>query len=296
MHSMNPITSEPKTHSRMSREKSCSGLCTLLCWWLIGITLSCDSTGTDPSILPMRDFSFPISGELEYAAESSIQISNDHGGIMITGVILDQRDSGGGIPYYLDRIILATQRNLAEIAKDSMFVLSLPDLTFINNRFISVVAPLSSEFFQYSGLLSLEIPSDVECCISEPAAGVLVSEMEGLVTVTTTNFDIQLERHHGNCALETQGGGVFAEFYLLPSRTCVINTVSGDIHITLPDTSSVSINASTIDGGITVSNYNLTYSQISSQEIIGVYGTASSFINVNTTSGNIQITGLPVGN
>jgi len=250
------------------------------------LIIACDSADSiSPAVL--EPFEFPMSGQLPDEGAPVLRLSNHLGGIMITGKTPD-----GMIDYYINRIILAETQEDAQIAADN---LTLLHLAVSDTMELSLQAPTNTETLEYYGLLSINPGFESDCSIDFANGGIYASDMDGSITVQNCTSSIEVERHNGNCDVQTISGDILIEAAFPADGNCSAHTYAGDIHILIPDTTSATISAQSQNGTITVENLDISLVIDETDQLSGTMGDGETPIDLVTDNGDIFIIGFDTG-
>ena len=224
------------------------------------------------------------SGGISIGDHNVLVVDNRIGGIIING-----RDSIDVIDYFLYKqvnaeTIVGAQQQFGEIV--------LLSSTENDSLKCTISAPLNSERFEYYCSLSLDVPARLPCVIKSPNRAVSTAYLDTTLTVSGSEGDIEVARHSGSCDLETTEGDILVEMILPQSGFCRSLTMSGDITLGIPATTSANIFAKTGAGSITTTDLNLSDMLVTDSTLSAVLDSGLAEIRLETMNGNIQIIGF----
>ncbi len=122
--------------------------------------------------------------------------------------------------------------------------------------------------------------------------GLSLSDLDGVIDVTTTNGGLHFNRLAGKVKGATTNGGVHVE--LIGDRwdgdSLDVHTTNGGVHVRMPDNYNAQLEAGTVNGGIHVgAPVNIT-GKIS-KRVSTKIGAGGALLRFNTTNGGVQIGG-----
>ncbi len=146
-----------------------------------------------------------------------------------------------------------------------------------------------------SGQVSYEVsmPSSVALKNIETVNGDV--EIEGVTSsaeVSTVNGDLRLTGLAGNAELETVNGSIRVEFSQFNGeQKAVIDTVNGSVVVYLPEDSSVTISAETVNGSIKAGDFNLNANKgrYVGSDLNGQIGAGDARLEIETVNGSIKV-------
>jgi hypothetical protein len=130
------------------------------------------------------------------------------------------------------------------------------------------------------------------------------------VTVANINGDVTLDSLGGNAVVSEQCGSVHlwdvlantdaqvtagmieCRTVLSGTHRCALQTVTGDVHLWIPENTSADLSASVVIGSITLQGLTLHDSQVTPTHVHGTLGNGEGTIALVATTGAITVTGF----
>jgi DUF4097 and DUF4098 domain-containing protein YvlB len=140
-----------------------------------------------------------------------------------------------------------------------------------------------------SGDVKLENGKIEGATVSTTSGEVDLDGVAGALKLTSVSGDIRVrEARDGQLDFSTTSGEIKYEGSLASKSANSLNSISGDVNLRLPDTSSFRLDASTVSGDLS-SEFELLDGQQARRSFSGVAGDGSATLTVGTTSGDISI-------
>jgi hypothetical protein len=140
-----------------------------------------------------------------------------------------------------------------------------------------------------SGDIKLENGNVNGATVNTTSGEVELDGVSGALKVTSVSGDIKIrEAHAGRLDLSTTSGEIQYQGDLARASASVVNSISGDVRLRLPESSSFRLDASTVSGDIS-SEFELSEAQQARWSLGGVAGDGSAALTIGTTSGDIQV-------
>ena len=130
---------------------------------------------------------------------------------------------------------------------------------------------------------------------------IAVENVNGNLTVDSLDNDVACDLVNGNCTLDEIKGDVYnsvvngnieGKLYLQQKGTFNISTVNGSIYISIPTSSNASFSSSVTNGFIQISNLPIETVKQTSKIVNGTLGEGAGNISLQTTNGNIKVSGF----
>lgn len=153
---------------------------------------------------------------------------------------------------------------------------------------IEVDMPTSGEP-DYGCNVSLSVPSSLSLDLESSNGNIEIEGTEADATLETSNGKIIARNHRGQLDGSTSNGDINVDMVLPDDGECILKTSNGSITLSIPDTTSASIDASTSNGKVETEGLDVTVSQESDKELVGEIGDGEGDIELQTSNGNILI-------
>jgi hypothetical protein len=154
-------------------------------------------------------------------------------------------------------------------------------------RLDGIVGALKAETI--SGDVILEDGKIDGATVSTTSGEVQLDGVGGALHLTSVSGDIQVrEARDGQLELSTTSGEIEYQGSLARESTNTLDSISGDVHLRLPEDSSFRLDASTVSGDLS-DNFELRDGETARRSLSGVAGDGSATLTISTTSGDIEI-------
>lgn len=155
----------------------------------------------------------------------------------------------------------------------------------------------------------IRIPADWSVYVENVNGTVSITHMINLVEVANTNgnlfFDELTGEIHANltngniiftdinaCVVgNLTNGSISCQLTLPDSGLCQLNTVNGEISLSIPDSTSADFSAEVVNGRISITNLNILNLVSTPKSLSGQLGAGEGLIELGTVNGNIGVTG-----
>lgn len=144
----------------------------------------------------------------------------------------------------------------------------------------------------YQVIYNVIIPDNWDIAIGNVNGRVEVDSLNGNIGIGLVNGDVVLTEISGNTAVGLTNGAVYSKMALPLNGFCKINTVNGQIQLSIPKTTSAELAAKVTNGTVSVSNLMLKNMVNSRNSISGVLGNGEGTITVESVNGTISVSGF----
>ncbi len=231
---------------------------------------------------PRQEVTERTFGEIAFVNAQVVAVENPKGAVVITG---ESRQRSIG--WTLDK---AVQAETGQRARAQFAAIKISHRISTDTLFVSVEAPCNSSTLTYAGDLSLSVPRQAPCIVTQ-ALYSYVYDLAALVVLRNT-LDVAIKRHSGSTQIVLAQGNIAIEAALPTHGFCFANTVKGDILLRIPTTTSANVLAQSGNGNVTFTGLALTNLEQKNSMIMGTLGTGSGEIRLATNIGNVQISGF----
>lgn len=138
---------------------------------------------------------------------------------------------------------------------------------------------------------TVRIPADWDVVISQVNGEAYIDNLTAATSIDLVNGDVILRSLYGSLTTNVTNGEVDAEMALAPGGRCDLSTVNGRIALTVPKTTSASVNLSLSTGSISVYNLDLQDENRTRRTLKGVLGDGKGEILLQTINGSITLSG-----
>ncbi len=180
----------------------------------------------------------------------------------------------------------------------SVSAVSFTNSSINGNVVFQALFPSSTGFFlsqTYTARINVFVPATIRFSsvqVTNVNGGVRISGLNASsVSMTTVNGLVWIGcLYCGNVTATSTNGSISASFTALISNgSYTLSATNANVALSIPSSSSFTINASIVNGSIQVSGFN---SLVSSQRnLLGTVGTGSASVKITSVNGQITITG-----
>jgi hypothetical protein len=140
-----------------------------------------------------------------------------------------------------------------------------------------------------SGDVTLEDGKIDGATVSTTSGEVTLDGVAGALKLTSVSGDIRVrDAHDGQLDLSATSGEIEYEGSLASASANTLDSISGDIHLRLPEDSGFRLDASTVSGDLS-SEFELRDGAAARRSLSGIAGTGAATLTIGTTSGDIEI-------
>ena len=179
--------------------------------------------------------------------------------------------------------------------------------------FVETIQPKRSNGRNYKVDYRITIPEDLEVFVSHVNGSVFINSIDGRLSVTNTNGDVELMEIvgstrvnvvngriisevtlplDGTIELATINGSVDSEIKLLSDGTIDVTVLRGGINLDMPQNTSATFEACVFEGDIGLKNVVLNEQVRTSHCLTGTLVDGSGDIRLETEFGKITVTGF----
>lgn len=157
------------------------------------------------------------------------------------------------------------------------------------NIILDLPSSLSLDLESLNGAVTVSgSQSRLECFTSN--GSIEIQDTKGNATLETSNGSITATDHYGDLNASTSNGAIAVEGIKLPTQgECILKTSNGAITLSIPDTTSAMIEASTVNGEIEMRGLDVIVIKMEETEFEGRIGAGEGVIKLKTSNGNILI-------
>lgn len=140
---------------------------------------------------------------------------------------------------------------------------------------------------------TISVPRGARVSVETVNGKVRIHGVAGAVDASTTNGSVELTELAGEANASTTNGSVRVELSRMPAEASMrLRTTNGGIRLTVPQDARLSIDASTVNGGIDISGLEANLSRHSRRHVEAtVNGGGGSQVRLSTVNGGIRISG-----
>jgi hypothetical protein len=245
----------------------------------LGLLSDCSQQTSNP--VDLREFTDRRSGSFAVQSLKTVVISNPLGPVRVDGLGADST-----VHWFLYSSVYAeTERQAIPILAG----ISLRDLPDGDTLLLSVKTTGDPQHI--TAVVSLSLPFRTDCVIEQVLGTTDVSYLGGDLHGQSVSIT-EVNNHSGSVFLEGSGGDISVEVTMPDSGQCIVHTLTGNIALRIPQSTSAQFSASTPAGTITY--YGLTFTGIVSTttSFSGILGSGRGMIQLSTGNGNINVDGF----
>jgi hypothetical protein len=142
---------------------------------------------------------------------------------------------------------------------------------------------------EYGANISIELPASISLDVDLLNGEIRIEGMNAEAKLKTHSGDIEAQNHHGNLDGETSNGDIDVDVTLPDGGKCRLKTLSGNITLSIPDTTSAEIEASTRRGKVEISDLDFSLYRMEDAYFAAKMGDGKGYIDLETANGNITV-------
>jgi DUF4097 and DUF4098 domain-containing protein YvlB len=100
--------------------------------------------------------------------------------------------------------------------------------------------------------ITLQLPSSLSLDLESISGAIEIQGTKAEATLETVNGAIAARNHNGDLIASTSNGTIDTDIVLPDQGECMLSTLNGAITLSIPDTISAMIDASTVNGDVRV--------------------------------------------
>lgn len=236
----------------------------------------CDD-GTGPGVVIREPFDF----QRDATQRAVLRVTGVNGNITVTGI-------PGGDTFHATgyRQVRGCSRSEAEEWIDQLEVRVAETEAAI---VVETVQP------QLTGPCTLEVEYDITVparlrgVLTDVNGNVTARALAGGVGVTDVNGNVVVEGDAGGVTVRLTNGNVAGGLALEGEEAIDLQTVNGNVVLSIPAGTSAALSAALVNGAISVYNLTLSNAVRTSTSLTGILGGGTGAIVLRTTNGNIVI-------
>lgn len=204
-----------------------------------------------------------------------------NGNIQITGVT-----EGDSIEVAGDRIVRSD--DLAD-AQEHLQLLTVETQKSDTGITVHTRQPNRSEGRTYQVEYHIRLPKNIPVGVELTNGNISIDGLSSAALVLSVNGNVNFRNHHGGCAVGLVNGQIDCDVTLAKRDTCSLNTVNGNITLTIPGTTSARLQAGVTNGSVSVLDLEVNNLQTTRTSVSGVLGSGEGKIELNSVNGNIVV-------
>jgi DUF4097 and DUF4098 domain-containing protein YvlB len=137
--------------------------------------------------------------------------------------------------------------------------------------------------------VSLNLPSSLALDLKSTNGAIKIQDTRGSATLETSNGSITVRNHYGELDGSSSNGAINADITLPAHGECILRTSNGQIVLSIPNTTSAMIEASTSNGKIEIAGLDVTATKVGKTDFKGKMGSGKGYIDLETSNGNVLV-------
>ena len=138
--------------------------------------------------------------------------------------------------------------------------------------------------------ITLKLPSSLSLDLESITGAIEIQDTKAEATLETVNGAIAAKNHNGDLIASTSNGTIDAYIVLPDQGECMLSTLNGSITLSIPDTISAMIDASTINGTVEVDrNLGIVITREEKKKFKGKMGNGEGQIELKTVNGDVRV-------
>jgi len=209
--------------------------------------------------------------------------------ININGRITAEGSEGSSVEVRAERTVKASDD---DAARGLLRQLEMREEIGVGRVRIEVRAPRVSGWRGHQVQWTVKVPRGVNVWLQTVNGGVRLTGLEGEVIAKSTNGGVSGKALKATALqAEVTNGGVDIELANAPvSGTFSLESVNGGVNLALPDTSRANISARCTNGGISVSDLDVTIEgEQSRRRLEGLLNGGGARVSLETTNGGVRL-------
>lgn len=241
----------------------------------------CDSDNLTDNLETAEE---PFAFAVELTTQTRLTVNGINGGIVVTG---SSRTDSVFITGF--RRVTADTQEEAEERLDDIDVRVESGAAGVT---VTTLQPSTPTGVNYIVEYEISVPEGFEARINNANGGVVVSGLEGAVSVDNANGGIELDDMAGDVFVDLGNGGVVCEAVLALNGNIVINVGNGSINLSIPTSTSAEFSATVGNGSVSVTNLTLDPVTATTRSVVGVLGDGEGDIQLTLGNGEIVAVGF----
>jgi DUF4097 and DUF4098 domain-containing protein YvlB len=154
---------------------------------------------------------------------------------------------------------------------------------------IDVDIPINVEV-DYGCNITLQLPSSLSLDLESINGDIEIQDTKAEATLKTANGEITTRNHNGDLIASSSNGTIDTDIVLPDQGECMLSTLNGSIILSIPDTTSAMIDASTANGTVEVdANLGIAIIREEKKDFEGKMGNGKGNIELTTVNGDIRV-------
>jgi len=138
--------------------------------------------------------------------------------------------------------------------------------------------------------ITLKLPSSLSLDLESISGAIEIQGTKAEATLETVNGAIAAKNHNGDLIASTSNGTIDADIVLPDQGECMLSTLNGSITLSIPDTISAMIDASTVNGTVEVDrNLGIVITREEKKKFKGKMGNGEGQIELETVNGDVRV-------
>jgi hypothetical protein len=135
------------------------------------------------------------------------------------------------------------------------------------------------------------VPPTFRADIEQVNGEISVRELRNAIVVSNVNGSVNIAEVSGDLRVSVTNGAIDADAALRPGGVIDLQTVNGDLSLTIPATTSAILEATIVNGSIKITDLVLDDQTIRSSRVTGTLGGGNGTITLAVTNGGIEVVG-----
>ena len=142
----------------------------------------------------------------------------------------------------------------------------------------------------YGCNITLQLPSYLSLDLESISGAIEIQDTKAKATLKTANGAITTRNHNGDLIASTSNGAIDTDIVLPDQGECMLSTLNGSIILSIPDTTSAMIDASTANGTVEVDgDLGIAIVREEKKDFEGKMGNGEGNIELTTVNGDIRV-------
>jgi len=257
--------------------------------FLIVITLSngCGSDSSDSISITPKEYTVeePFTFDVNITNQVILKLTGINGEVDITGTSDSTTVKVSGTKR-VDSNISNTD------AEQQVQDIEVRVLDSTNEISVESIQPKDTDNRNYTVDYAITLPEKFQVQVINVNGAVILDSIENDVTVNLVNGQVTLLDTIGSSSINIVNGAMECRVTLPLNSTVKLNTVNGNINLSIPAATSADFSAKVSNGSINTSSLVLQNEIRTATTLSGVLGSGQGTIFLETTNGNISASGF----
>jgi len=177
-------------------------------------------------------------------------------------------------------------------ARENLHRLQVEIIEGSEEIYITTKQPEQNQGRNYKVMYIVELPQDWDVNLNQVNGNIEINNLQGDASIALVNGNVKLINSNGSTAANLVNGTINAVLRIPTPGYCHLNSVNGQILLSIPDTTSAQFRAAVVNGSVGVNNLILQNLQSTNKEVRGKLGEGDGSIDLQLVNGTIVVNGM----